>query len=341
MAKKAEEVKSLEEVAKELNKKYGDGSVIFGNEKPEIKDVISTGSLGLDLALGCGGIPKGRGTIVEMYGWESSGKSTLAQEIIANFQEAGVNCLLVDGEGSLDSKYASEIGIDLNKLFLVQLDEHAGEGAYDKMEALVSTGQVGLVVIDSYNALQPLKVVEGDMSESSIGIHARMLGKAVMKANSLAVEHGTVFLFLGQLREKIGVMFGSPETTQGGNSLKFYSHIRMKVSRSTTNENSVIENDQKMGNKTKVEVIKNKYGAPFRNCTFNILYGKGIDTIAELIDLGHDYEVLKKYGKTITYDGVKHDAEDFKNLLTDNEDLQKEIRNKIINVKQGAPVLAE
>lgn len=337
MAKKAEEKKSLEDVAKELNKKYGDGAVMFGDEKPEITEVISTGSLGLDLALGCGGIPKGRGTIVEMFGWESSGKSTLAQTIIANFQKAGINCLLVDGEGSLDAKYSTAIGIDLKKLFLVQLDEHAGEGAYDKMESLVETGQVGLVVIDSYNALQPLKVVEGDMSESAIGLHARMLGKAVMKANSLAAAYGTVFLFLGQLREKIGVMFGSPETTQGGNSLKFYSHIRMKVSRSTTNENSIIENDLKMGNKTKVEVIKNKYGAPFRNCTFNILYGKGIDTLNELIDLAHDYEVVKKYGKTITYEGTKYEANEFKQLLLDNEAMYQEIANKVLTHKYPSP----
>lgn len=331
MAKKAEEVKSLTDVTKELKKKYGDGAVISGNEKPQIKDVISTGSLGLDIALGCGGIPTDRGVILEMFGWESSGKSTLAQTIIANFQKQGITCLLVDGENSLDAAYATALGVDLEKLLLVQLDEHAGEGAYDKMETLVATGQVGLVVIDSYNALQPLKVIEGEMGESAIGLHARLLGKAVMKANSLATAHKTVFIFLGQLREKIGVMFGSPETTQGGNSLKFYSHIRMKVSRSTTNENSVLNGDVKMGNKTKVEVIKNKYGPPFRTCSFNIMYGQGIDTVVELIELARESEVIKKYGQTITYEGTKYEMEPFKQLLEDNPEMFNDIRSKVID----------
>lgn len=333
MAKKTEEVKSLEEVAKEINKKYGEGSVIHGDEKEEIKDVISTGSLGLDIALGCGGIPKGRGSIIEMFGWESSGKSTLAQRIIANFQAAGVKCLLVDGEGSLDAKYATALGVNLKELYLVQLDEHAGEGAYDKMESLVETGQIGLVVIDSYNALQPLKLVEGDMSESGMGLHSRILGKAVMKANSLASIHGTVFLFLGQLREKIGILYGSPETTQGGNALKFYSHVRLRVSRSTTAENSVMQGDLKMGNKTSVNVIKNKYGPPFRSCEFDIMYGKGIDSMSELIDIAHDFSVLKKFGKSITYEGTKYDKDAFRQLLTDNPEMCNEIRDKVLNYK--------
>ena len=338
MAKKAEETKSLEDVAKELNKKYGEGSVIYGDEKEHITKVISTGSLGLDLALGCGGIPVGRGSIIEMFGWESSGKSTLSQTIIGNFQKEGINCLLIDGEGSLDSYYATNLGIDLKKLFLVQLDEHAGEGAYDKMERLVETGQIGLVIIDSYNALQPLKIVEGEMGESGMGLHSRMLGKAVMKANSLAASHGTVFLFLGQLREKIGVMFGSPETTQGGNALKFYAHVRLKVSRSTTNDNSVIVGDVKMGNKTSINVIKNKYGPPFRSCSFDIMYGKGIDTIGEIVELGHEYGILKKFGKSITYDGVKHEGVNFKKMLEDNEEFYNEIRDKILNYKETLAV---
>ena len=344
MAKEKEAVKSLEEVSKDLNKKYGEGSVMFGNEKEQIKEVVSTGSLGLDLALGCGGIPVGRGTIVEVIGWESSGKSTLAQTIIANCQAKGINCLLLDGEGSLEAKYATNLGIDLEKLIVVQLDEHAGEGAYDKMERLVETGQIGVVVIDSYNALQPLKVVEGEMGESAIGLHSRMLGKAVVKANSLAATHGTIFIFIGQLREKIGVMFGSPETTQGGNALKFYAHVRLRVSRSITNDNSVMQGDIKMGNKTTVKVEKNKYGPPFRTCSFDILYGQGIDTVNELIDIAHDYGVLKKYGKTITYpavEGKKFDATEFKTLLTDNEGFFHELRTKVLNYKQFEVEIAE
>lgn len=330
MAKSEEKKKTLEEVAKELNKVYGTGSVIHGDEKKSYDEVISTGSLGLDIALGTMGIPKRAGKIIEIFGWESCGKTTLAETIIGNFQKAGEICLQVDGEG-MDENYAKALGITLKDLYLITLDEHAGEGAFDKMEKMVETGEIGLVVIDSYNALQPLKLVEGEMGEASMGVHARMLGKAVMKANTLAQKHGTNFLFLGQLREKIGQMFGNPETTQGGNSLKFYSSVRLRVSRSTTAENSVIgENKEKLGNKTTVKVEKNKLSMPFKSCSFDIIYGLGIDKVGELIDLGHEYEVLKVYGKSITYDGTKHDGVDFKQMLTDTPELQEEVRNKII-----------
>ena len=330
MAKKTEEKKSLDDVMKELNKKYGSGSVIHGNERESYIEVISTGSLGLDIALGTFGLPKRGGKIVEIYGWESSGKSTLAQTIIANFQKAGEKCLLVDGE-NVDEKYASALGINLSKLYLVTLDEHAGEGAYDKMEKLVETGEIGLVVIDSYNALQPLKIVEGEMGEASMGLHARMLGKAVIKANSLAQKYGTNFLFLGQLREKIGVLWGSPETTQGGNSLKFYSHVRLKVSRSTTNENSVMSGDIKLGNKTTVKVEKNKLSSPFKSCSFDIIYGKGIDIVEEIVDIAHDYEVLKVYGKSITYKEIKYEVTTFKQILLDNPEFYEEVKSLILS----------
>ena len=246
MAKK-EEKKSLEQVIKELEKEYGKGSVIHGNEKEEFVDVVSTGSLGLDTAIGVGGIPKRAGKIIEMYGWESSGKSTIAQTIAGNFQKAGEKVLLVDGENSLDEKYSTALGMNLEDLLLIQLDESAGEGAYNKMERIVETGEIGLVIIDSYNSLQPLKLVEGEIGDSTLGLHARMLNQAVMKANYLATKYGTNFLFLGQLREKIGIMFGSPETTKGGNALRFYSHVRLKVSRSTTEANSLKEGDTKIG----------------------------------------------------------------------------------------------
>ena len=205
MAKK-EEKKSLEQVIKELEKEYGKGSVIHGNEKEEFVDVVSTGSLGLDTAIGVGGIPKRAGKIIEMYGWESSGKSTIAQTIAGNFQKAGEKVLLVDGENSLDEKYSTALGMNLEDLLLIQLDESAGEGAYNKMERIVETGEIGLVIIDSYNSLQPLKLVEGEIGDSTLGLHARMLNQAVMKANYLATKYGTNFLFLGQLREKIKQM---------------------------------------------------------------------------------------------------------------------------------------
>ena len=330
MAKEKEVKKTLDEVMKDLNKTYGIGSVIHGNEKETFTEVISTGSLGLDIALGIGGLPKDGGKIVEMYGWESSGKSTLAQTIIANFQKAGVKCLLVDGEDSLDDKYSQALGVNLEELYLIQLDEFAGEGAYDKMEKMIDSGEIGLVVIDSYNALQPLKIVQGEMGEQSMGLHARMLGKAVMKANQSASKNGTLFIFLGQLREKIGVMFGSPETTQGGNALKFYSHVRLRVSRSTTKDNSVMDGDEKLGNKTSVKVEKNKLSAPFKTCSFDIIYGQGIDKIGELVELGHEYGVLKVFGKSTTYQDVKWDGVEFREHLTDTPELQEEIRIAIL-----------
>lgn len=341
MAKEEGKKKTLEEVTKELNKTYGTGSIIHGNEKKTYTEVISTGSLGLDIALGTLGIPKRGGKIIELFGWESSGKTTIAQTIMGNFQKAGETGLVVDGEG-MDNKYASALGINLKELYLVNLDEHAGEGAFDKMEKMVETGEIGLVIIDSYNSLQPLKIVEGEMGEQSMGVHARMLGKAVMKANTLAQKHGTNFLFLGQLREKIGIMFGSPETTQGGNSLKFYSHVRLRVGRSTTTENTVVgANKEKLGNKTTIKVEKNKLSMPFKTCSFDIIYGKGIDVIGELVDLGHEYDVLKVYGKSITYDGVKHDGVEFKQMLVDNPELTLEIRNKIIQVAMNKEVVEE
>lgn len=330
MAKKEEQKKTIEEVLKELNKEYGVGSVIHGNEKEVFTDVISTGSLGLDIALGINGFPKKAGKIIEMYGWESSGKSTLAQTIIANFQKAGQKCLLVDAENSLDDKYAKSLGIDLENLYLIQLDESAGEGAYNKMERLVQTGEIGLVVIDSYNALQPLKIVQGEIGDSTLGLHARMLNQAVMKCNTLAMQYGTNFLFLGQLREKIGVMFGSPETTQGGNALRFYSHVRLRVGRSLTADNSVMDGKDKIGNKTTVKVEKNKLAPPFKSCSFNIIYGEGIDKLSEMVEIAHEYEVLKIYGKSITYDEVKHEGEAFMKLLADNPELVDEIKGKII-----------
>lgn len=327
---KKNEKKGLNEVIKELEREYGKGSVIHGNEKEEFAEVVSTGSLGLDTAIGVGGIPKRAGKIIEMYGWESSGKSTIAQTIAGNFQKVGEKVLLVDGENSLDEKYSAALGMNLEDLLLIQLDESAGEGAYNKMERIVETGEIGLVIIDSYNSLQPLKLVEGEIGDSTLGLHARMLNQAVMKANYLATKYGTNFLFLGQLREKIGIMFGSPETTQGGNALRFYSHVRLKVSRSTTEANSLKEGDTKIGNKTTVRVEKNKLSSPFKSCSFNILYGKGIDVINELIDIADNEEIIRVYGKSITYNDVKYDGEEFRTMLETDSSLFKEIKQKIL-----------
>jgi recombination protein RecA len=225
----------------------------------------------------------------------------------------------VDGENSLDAKYTPELGVNMDKLIVIQLDEYAGEGAYDKMQTLVESGEIDLVVIDSYNALQPKKIVDEGLDQQTMGLHARMLGRVVMKANQYCKSYGTTFIFIGQLREKIGVMFGSPETTQGGNALRFYAHMRVDVSRSTTADNSIVEGDEKTGNLHKIHIKKNKMAAPFKKAEFYIRYGKGIDKYMEILELAHEYEVGKKYGKSYTYDSIKYDMEEFTQMLRDNE----------------------
>jgi recombination protein RecA len=333
----AKETKEISDVLKELEKQYGKGSVISGSQVIDNLEVIDTGSIGLNHALGIGGIPKGK--IIEMYGWESSGKSTICQHIVASAQKQGMTCLYVDGENSIDRKYASAIGVDLDKLLIIQLDEHAGEGAYNKMEALVRTGKIDLVIVDSYNSLQPKKVLEGETGDSAIGLHARMQGTAVMKSNSLATQYGTTFIWLGQLREKIGVMYGSPQTTQGGNALKFYSHIRMEVVRSTTKDNSIMNGDERLGNKVTVKVIKNKVAPPFTEAVFDVLYGIGIDRIGELVRLGKEYEVIKVRAGKVTYGEDKYEEVEFRQLLIDNQEFHDKIKTEIADAMSALPVV--
>lgn len=329
MAYEKQKKQTIAEAMKELEKTYGKGAVLHGDKAVEVDgSVIDSGSIGLNYALGIGGIPKGK--IIEVYGWESSGKSTLCQTIIGNAQKAGLKCIYVDAENSLDKDYAKALGVKIDDLYIIQMDESAGEGAYNKVDKLVETSEIDLVIYDSYNALQPKAVVEGEIGDAAIGRHARMLGQAVMKANYLASKYGTTFIFIGQLRQKIGVMYGSPDVTQGGNALKFYAHLRMEVTRSTTKDNSVMEGDTKMGNKTTVKVNKNKLAPPFRNCTFNILYGVGIDKIQEIIDLGKDCEVLKVRAGVITYGDSKYNEDEFKNLLIDNIGFAEKVRANIL-----------
>ncbi len=330
MAFKEEKQKSLQEIMKDLEKQYGKGAVIHGDKAVGQEDVpvIDSGSIGLNHALGIGGIARGK--IIEMFGWESSGKSTLSQTILGNAQKLGLKCVYVDAENSLDRDYAKSLGVNMEDLYIIQMDEHAGEGAYNKVDRLVESGEIDVVVYDSYNALQPRVVMEGEVGDSAIGRHARMLGQAVVKANYMSSKYGTTFIFIGQLRQKIGVMYGSPDVTQGGNALKFYSHLRMEVTRSVTKENSVMNGDEKLGNKTTVKVIKNKLAPPFRNCSFNILYGLGIDKIQEIIDLGKDTEVLKVRAGTVTYEENKYSEEDFKMMLNDNPDFLEKVRGQIL-----------
>lgn len=333
----AKETKNLSDTLKDLDKQYGKGSVINGNQVIDSHEVIDTGSIGLNHALGIGGIPKGK--IIEMFGWESSGKSTICQHIVAEAQKQGITCLYVDGENSIDRKYASAIGVDLDKLLIIQLDETAGEGAYNKMEALVKTGEIGLVIIDSYNSLQPRKVLEGETGDSAIGLHARMQGTAVMKSNALATQYGTTFIWLGQLREKIGVMYGSPETTQGGNALKFYSHVRMQVVRSVTKDNSIMNGDERLGNKVTVKVIKNKVAPPFTEAVFDVLYGVGIDKIGELIRLGKEFEVIKVRAGKVTHGDDKYEESEFRQMLIDNPEFKDKITEEIATTMKALPII--
>lgn len=325
---------TLAQAIAELEKTYGKGTVIHGGKATvEVAGpVIDTGSIGLNHALGVGGIVTGK--VYEIFGWESSGKSTLCQTIIGNAQKKGLKCIYVDAENSLDRDYAKALGVNMDDLYIVQMDGEAGEGAYNKVDKMVETGEIDLVIYDSYNALQPKAVLEGEVGDSAIGKHARMLGQAVMKANYLSMKHGTTFIFIGQLRQKIGVMFGSPDTTQGGNALKFYAHVRIEVTRSVSKENSVYNSgDEKAGNLTTTKVIKNKLGSPFRNASFNILYGVGIDRLQEVIDLGKDTALLtvrkEKDVPYITYDGTKYSDTEFKTLLIDNPTFYDKISSEI------------
>lgn len=337
-AKKVEK-KTLKERMDDLNKKYGDGSVLYG-EVPIVTDVISTGSLGLDIATGIGGIPisneeEGHGKIIEIRGWESSGKSTLVQTIIGNAQKRGINVLLVDSENSIDPAYAKSLGVDINKLYIVQLDETAGEGAFDKMQNLVDSGEIGLVIVDSYNALQPKKVIDDGLDAANMGLFARMMSKVCAKSNNQCSQFGTTFLFCGQYRLNIGQMYGDPSVTQGGKSLGFYAHMIIETSRSTTNDNSLWEgkagDSEKLGNLHKVKVLKNKLAAPFKKAEYNIIYGQGVDKYQEIIDLGPKYlEGCKKRAGIFTIDGDSYTIEDFINILKSNDDYFEEMRNKIL-----------
>lgn len=333
-ATSATKKKSLSDILAGLEKDYGKGAVIHGNEMEPVDNVISTGSLSFDIATGIGGIPVSKnsnGKIIEIVGWESSGKSTITQTIIGNAQKAGITCLLVDGENSLDPIYTPALGVNMEELYVVQLDEGAGEAAFDKMFRMVESGEIGLVVIDSYNSLQPKKIVDEGLDQQTMGLHARILGRAVMKANAYCKTYGTTFIFIGQLREKIGVMFGPTETTQGGNALRFYAHMRIDISRSTTTDNSIIVKDEKIGNLHKIRIAKNKMAAPFKKAEFYILYGVGIDKYQEILDMANEYGIAKKWGATFTYKGVKYDYEEFSQMVKDNDELFNEMRNSIIN----------
>lgn len=347
MAKK--EKKSLKELVNALSKKYD--SISTGDVTEPIDKVISTGSIGLDIATGIGGIPvsatvdkngnltKKAGKIIELVGDGSGGKSTLALHIIANVQKANLKVILMDSENSFDKFYAESIGVNVKDLILIKLDESGGEGAYSKMQELIETGEVGLVVIDSYNGFQPLKILEDGLDSANMGLHSRMMSKLCAKANSWSIEYGTTFILIGQFRTNIGQMHGDPSVTQGGRGLEFYAHMRIRASRSITIENSQFEGNSskglKIGNLHKVKIFKNKLAPPFREAEYNITYGVGIDRVDEIIRLGKEYGLLSKRSPYITYNNTKFDENVFYKSIQDNDEFYTEIKDKIIDCSKN------
>ena len=283
----------IEQVIAKLEKDFGKGTVMGAKDKPKFHDFVSTGSMGLDKALGIGGLPRGR--VIEIYGPESSGKTTIALHTIAEAQrDRETYCAYVDAEHAFDATYAESVGIDLDRLKISQPD--FGEQALEVVEKLAESGEFDVIVIDSVAALVPKAETERKMGESSIGKQAMLMSQAMRKLTPIAAKSNTSLIFINQLREKIGVMFGSPETTPGGNALKFYASVRLDIRRSVTKENSVMDGEVKLGNQTTVKVVKNKMAPPFRQCVFDIMYGEGIDKYGELIDMGIETSILTKSG---------------------------------------------
>lgn len=288
----------IEVLRKKFEKDFGKGILVGGNDKPRFYQFIPTGSLGLDKALGIGGLPRGK--IVEMMGWESSGKTTLAIHTIAEaHKDPNSYCAFVDVEHAFNSVYAEKLGVDLDRLEISQPDN--AEQALEIIEKLCQSGDFDVVVLDSVAALVPQSEVEREMGESSMGKQAILMSQAMRKLTPIVSKSNTLMIFINQMREKIGVMFGSPNTTPGGNALKFYASVRLEVVRSITKDNSVMDGDEKLGNQTKVKVIKNKTAPPFRECEFNILYGVGIDKYGEVLKAGVDSGIIKKSGAFFAY----------------------------------------
>jgi len=318
-----EEVKKtpLEVEMDKIEKDYGKGTIITASQGREKVDVISTGSIKLDLATGIGGAPQGK--VLELMGWESSGKSTIAQNLIANCQRKGLKALLIDGENSFDATYAKALGVDVDSLLIEQLDEGGGERCYNVADRLIRTKGLGIAIIDSQTSLLPKKVLEGEVGDSAIGLHARMMSQCVPKLVNAAGIGNCLVVFISQFREKIGVMFGSPETTNGGNALKFYSHMRIEVRKTVLREGAKGEGGEAYANETRCKIIKNKLAVPFKEAKFNINYGIGIDNTKEILDLAIDLGLIKMAGSWLSWimngEEVKVQGEDaVYNLLQDN-----------------------
>jgi recombination protein RecA len=321
---KSEKFKALKLTMDKIDKDFGKGSVMMMNKKTNMEiEVISTGSIGLDVALGIGGLPKGR--VVEIYGPESSGKTTLAIHVIAEAQKKGGMCAFIDAEHAFDSGYAKKLGVDIDNLLISQPDY--GEQALEIADRLILSGALDVVVIDSVAALVPKSELEGEMGDSKMGLHARLMSQALRKLTATIHKTNSCCIFINQLREKIGVMFGNPETTTGGNALKFYASVRLDIRRMT----QIKDGDEAVGNHVKVKVVKNKVAPPFRIAEFDIIYGEGISKVGEIIDMGVEMGIIQKSGSWFSYNSDKlgQGRESVKQLMLDNPEMATEIENKI------------
>ncbi|MEJ1928702.1 recombinase RecA [Nostoc sp. NIES-2111] len=336
MSDKLEKLKALQVTLDKLDKTFGKGTVMkLSDEKVQDVAAISTGSLGLDIALGIGGVPRGR--VVEIYGPESSGKTTLCMHVMAEVQKTGGIAAIIDAEHAFDRTYAEKLGIDTSNLFISQPDN--GEQALEIAEHLIRSGAIDVLVIDSVAALVPKAEIEGEMGESKVGLQARLMSQALRKLTGAISRTGCCCIFINQLREKIGVMFGSPETTTGGNALKFYASVRLDIRRISQLKEGA---DQVVGNRTKVKVVKNKVAPPFKVVEFDIMYGEGISKVGEIIDLGVEAGIINKAGSWFSYNGTKigQGRDSVRQLLLDNPELMDDIEQQIRAKYSAVPVPA-
>ena len=322
---RTEKAKALSAALAQIEKQFGKGSVMRLADGEVAKDieVVSTGSLGLDIALGIGGLPRGR--VVEFYGPESSGKTTLTLQVIAEMQKLSGTCAFIDAEHALDTQYASKLGVNLQELLISQPD--TGEQALEIVDALVRSGSVDLVVIDSVAALTPRAEIEGEMGDSLPGLQARLMSQALRKLTGTIQRTNTLVIFINQIRMKIGVMFGNPETTTGGNALKFYSSVRLDIRRT----GSIKKGDEVIGNETRVKVVKNKVAPPFKNAEFDILYGEGTSRLGEVLDLGASAGIVEKAGAWYSYNGerIGQGKDNAREFLREKPELALEIENRV------------
>ena len=324
MSNNNEKLKALKLTIDKIDKDFGKGSVMMMNEKgDQVMEVISTGSIGLDVALGIGGLPRGR--IIEVYGPESSGKTTIAIHVIAEAQKKGGICAIIDAEHAFDSAYAQRLGVDVDNLLISQPDY--GEQGLEIADRLILSGAVDVVVIDSVAALVPKGELEGEMGDSKMGMQARLMSQALRKLTATISKTNTICIFINQLREKIGVMFGNPETTTGGNALKFYASIRLDIRRMA----QIKDGDEAVGNRVKVKVVKNKVAPPFRSAEFDIVFGEGISKTGEILDMGVELGIVNKSGSWFSYNADKlgQGRDSVKQLLQDNPELANDIEGKI------------